>query len=122
MRIRTVSWGNDFGLFGRWTFGTDNEQDTSQATASFCLSMLFEELFRNISFFHRFLPPEKHSCQKVGVTERFDQMDVAAAFAFVVSWSCPVLEIDVFPGNGTFEDVERGAVKICTYTIILQHY
>ena len=81
VRIRTVSGGNDFGFFGRWTFGTDNEQDTSQATASFCLSMLFEELFRNISFFHRFLAPERHSCQKVGVTKRFDQTDVAAAFA-----------------------------------------
>ena len=27
----------------------------------------FEELFRNISFFHKFLAPERHSCQKVGV-------------------------------------------------------
>ena len=74
VRIRTVSGGNDFGFFGRWTFGTDNEQDTSQATASFCLSMLFEELFRKISFFHRFLAPERHSCQKVGVNVLIRQL------------------------------------------------
>ena len=70
VRIRTVSGGNDFGFFGRWTFGTDNEQDTLKPLPAFVCRCCLNNCAGIFLFFHRFLAPERHSCQKVGVTKR----------------------------------------------------
>ena len=54
--------------------GGHSEQITSRIPLKLhcqcCPSMLFEELFRNISFLHRFLASEIHSCEEVGVLIR----------------------------------------------------
>ena len=106
-------------LFDMISISPTAAQNLSSHSASFCSSMLLEELFRNIYFLHRFLASEIHSCEEVGVLiRRMLLLELACVVVLPCLWmSTCALEI-----RWNFRNAESWSVKIYTYTSILQRY
>ena len=75
-------------LFDTISISPTAAQNLSSHSSSFCLSMLFEELFRNISFLHRFLASEIHSCEEVGVLIIWMLLLELACVVVLPCWQC----------------------------------
>ena len=81
MGLRTVCGGNDFGLFERCTFGTDNEQDISQAILPVFVRRCY---LKNCSGIFLFSISFLHQTDTLVKKWVFDQPDVADELAFVL--------------------------------------
>ena len=103
-------------------------QNLSSHSASFCSSMLFEELFRNISFLHGFLASEIHSCEEVGVLiRRMLLLELACVVVLPCLWmSTCALEIRCCPPSifltGNIETITRIPCVVIPLWEFSQHF